>query len=258
MLPAASFIDVGKNLYRDDLSTYQFSSGLNLLLGHGEEESKMSYMSVRSKGTLIIEGLESREFNVESVDIDAYNEMYYGTFHCREFNVESVDIDAYNEMYRNLSRKNRIFNVITCVLSIIILYLGYQLYLVGRREGLLVYELLKVEQEKGRLLDLTLNNNMNKCSNDSQLSLFELNSCFFKVQTSASLGECGKNLKQDIIDWYDKVIYDAYSSWWDDIFHAEEEDDAFDRESAAVYINDEGNTYQSGENDWTDYLADFV
>jgi len=235
MLPAASFIDVGKNLYRDDLSTYQFSSGLNPLLGHGEEESKMSYMSVRSKGTLIIEGLESREFNVES-----------------------VDIDAYNEMYRNLSRKNRIFNVITCVLSIIILYLGYQLYLVGRREGLLVYELLKVEQEKGRLLDLTLNNNMNKCSNDSQLSLFELNSCFFKLQTSASLGECGKNLKQDIIDWYDKVIYDAYSSWWDDIFHAEEEDDAYDRESATVYINDEGNTYQSGENDWTDYLADFV
>lgn len=234
MLPAASFINVGKNL-REDSASNQFSS----YTYYGEESSPMldyggggSKTSFNTKGVLILDGEDSKDLTIESVDIDTYNEMYH-----------------------HLSRKNRLFLVATIILSMTLSGLLHQIYQIRKREKQLARELLKVRVEQEKLLDQSCKK-QNECPTNE--SSFELKTCYFNVQTSASLGECGKNLKNNFLEWYEDTIYEVYSSWWDDIFgnvrdKGEQENGVKknERSSLITLFHDESLNNGSTQDDWS-------
>ncbi len=229
MLPAASFINVGKSL-KEDSAPNQFSSytygeaSSAMLVDYGGGESKTSF---NAKGVLILDGEESKDLTIESVDIDTYNEMYH-----------------------HLSRKNRLFLFATIILSMTLSGLLHQIYQIRKREKQLARELIKVRVEQEKLLDQSWKKE-NECPTNE--SSFELKTCYFNIQTSASLGDCGKNMKNNFLEWYDDTIYEAYSSWWDDFFGKREQENGIKKDeiSSLITLFHDKSLNGSTQDDWT-------
>ena len=152
--------------------------------------------------------------------------------------IDTKDIEILDEMMLSnsySSRKKHIHTmtylfIVLLIFTVIIAYLNHELYNVRQREqnliinnNQLVSDNKKLINEKRKLLNLATFGNQYGCGNGGggisfDQSVFEVDNCYFNVRTTATVGECTKNIGNDLFDWYEKNIYDPYSSWYDDFF----------------------------------------
>lgn len=199
-------------------------------------------LRIPSKGTLIIEG-EPGESS-------------------KELTIETIDVDAFNEMYLILQRKNRFYRVILFILLLTNSFSMYQWYTSKEMERELNVNIRHLSKEKKKLKEQIVNSNLGgeqQCSflcgrRDSHEkateTFFEMKNCYFNIQTKTALGPCSKDLQNSVQNWYEGLIYGA---WWNQYFGNSNEEDANDstkeRRSGVMSDNNEESKVLSTENE---------
>ena len=188
MLPAESFVNIGLSLNNEDSSSYPNSHHV----GESKEKNYSGFINLNSSG-ILLDGSESKDLSIES-----------------------VDIETFNEMFQSFSRKSRISNIIILFLLIIIAYLIHQLYMVEGEQKTLTVELEKMKKERkaaASLVELSSSKNTKLDEHCTRDSLVEVSNCYFNIHASASIGECGRSMINEITDWYaNNLRWDDYSS----------------------------------------------
>ena len=241
MLPATSFIKVGENLHEDPFLHEQTLSSTTIDAGKEEHKHQEKDMiRIASRGALIIPLDEGQS---------------------QELTIDTIDIETYNDMCDKFSKKNRIYKLIIFFFTFTTLYSIYSMERLRKREKHLNLKLQQLKDDMERLTRFSLNEkgDDDKCSD---ASVFGFENCYFKVQTSASLGQCTKNWREDMNEWYEKVIYDAYSGWWNEYFgtyNASSESSSENEAEAGKEIPSEhGNLEDRNRIGWTWYSTDYI
>lgn len=158
-------------------------------------------LRIPSRGTLIIDGELSES---------------------KELTIDTVDIETFNEMYSHLKRRNRIYHISFILLLLTNALFIYQLYTSKETEKDLHLKIEKIVNEKKKLMEqISLKRQegeKQQCflcgsTNDHSTPLFEISNCYMSIQTTASLGQCSKDLQSSIENWYQ-----GYYAWWENYF----------------------------------------